>query len=220
MLTKTLVWTGILGTALLSMASTANAGYFDCRHRLVDDIERLHHATEDFYREVRVHEGFTNLAFEAKALLREVDHFCDTARRGGSLSHLRHDFEEVSREMRHVQQEFRRAWHRCHRPDRHVLSSWADVERAFDRVYWDLYERHCGYIQYTCRISNGPDHGHHDDHYSDHRYRPDYGHGHFQPKPRPYPQSGIQIGTKNGKLNVQLGSSAPAWAHMLKGAIK
>ncbi|MEW4563644.1 hypothetical protein AB1K70_14015 [Bremerella sp. JC770] len=218
MLAKTLVWSGILGTALLSMASTANAGYFDHRHRLVSDIERLHHATEDFYREVRFHDGFSRLSLEAKALLREVDHFCDTARRGGSLSHLRHDFEEVSREMRHVQQEFRRAWRSCHRPDRHVLSSWADVERAFDRIYWDLYERHCGYIQYTCRIDNGHHHGHHGGHYHDHRYRPDF--GHHQPKPRPYPQHGIQIGSKDGKINVKLGSGAPGWAHMLKAAIK
>ncbi len=214
MLTKTLVWSGILGAALVSMASTANAGHFDHRHRLVSDIERLHHAAEDFYQEVRFHEGFTSLAFEAKALLREVDHFCDTARRGGSQAHLRHDFEEVSREMRHVQQDFRRAWHSCHRPDRHVLSTWADVERAFDRVYYDLYERHCGYIQYGCKISIGHGHGH----YDDHRYRPDY--GHYQPRPRPYPQSSIHFGTKDGKINVKLGSGAPGWAHMLKGAIK
>ncbi|MBA2114783.1 hypothetical protein [Bremerella alba] len=218
MLTKTFIWTGILGAALLSMASTADAGYFDHRHRLVNDIERLHHATEDFYREIRIHEGFTGLTFEAKALLREVDHFCDTARRGGSLSHLRHDFEEVSREMRHVQSEFRRAWHGCHRPDRHVLSSWADVERAFDRVYYDLYERHCGYIQYSCKISSGHHHGHHKDHYQDHQYRP--GHGHHQPRPRPFPQPSVQIGSKNGKVNVKLGHGAPGWAHILKAAIK
>lgn len=218
MLTKTLVWSGILGATLLSLASTANAGHFDHRHRLVSDIERLHHATEEFYQEVRFHEGFTSLAAEARALLREVDHFCDTAQRNGSLTHLRHDFEEVSREMRHVQQDFRRVWHSCHRPDRHVLSTWADVERAFDRVYFDLYERHCGYIQYGCTISNGHGHGHYDNHYSDHRYRPDY--GHYQPRPRPYPQSGIQIGTQNGQFSVKLGSGAPGWAHMLKGAIK
>ncbi|PQO31295.1 hypothetical protein C5Y96_13210 [Blastopirellula marina] len=218
MLTKTLVWSGILSAALLSMASTANAGHFDHRHRLVDDIERLHHATEEFYQEVRHHEGFSSLTFEAKALLREVDHFCDTARRNGSLTHLRHDFDEVSTEMRHVQHDFRRAWHGCHRPDRHVLSAWAEVERAFDRVYFDLYEAHCGYIQYTCRIGNVHDHGHHDDHYNDHQFRPDY--GHYQPQPRPYPQPGIQFGTKDGKINVKLGNGAPAWAHMLKGAIK
>jgi len=220
MLTKTLVWSGILGTALLSMATTAEAGHFDHRHRLVGDIERLHHDTEDFYREVRFHEGFSGLTFEAKALLREVDHFCETARRGGSLSHLRHDFEEVSREMRHIQQEFRRAWQRCRHPDRHVLSTWADVERAFDRIYFDLYERHCGYIQYHCSLGHGHGHGHHDDHYQDHRYRPDYGYNRPRPRPRPYPQSGIQFGSKDGKINVRLGSGAPGWAHMLKAAIQ
>lgn len=215
MLTKTLLWSGILGTALFSMASTAEAGHWAHRHRLVDDIEHLHHATEDFYREARYHEGFSRLSREAKALLREVDHFCDTARRGGSLSHLRHDFEEVSREMRHVQTEFRRAWHGCHRPDRHVLSSWADVERAFDRIYFDLHESHCGYIQYHCSVGH-VHHGHGSIH--DHRYRP--GHGYHQPRPRPYPQPGISFGSHKGKISVQIGGGAPPWAHMLKAAMK
>ncbi|RCS40692.1 hypothetical protein DTL42_25330 [Bremerella cremea] len=215
MLVKSLLWTGMLGVAMVSLSSTAKADHFIHQGRLVRDIEVLHHAVDDFYREVRFHNRFSDLSTEARALLLEVDHFCDTAQNHGSLRHLKIDFREVSGEMRHVQQEMQRAWHRHHHHhhDGHIQSAWADVERAFDRVYYDLYEAHCGYIQYHCTIQHG--HGHH-------------GHGHYAPGPfvsgnGPFyngNQGGVSFGQKNGKFQVQVQGNAPVWAHLLKAAIK
>ncbi|MEW4454943.1 hypothetical protein AB1L30_19915 [Bremerella sp. JC817] len=209
MLLKTLVWSGVLSVALVSMTSTAQADHFVHRGRLVNDIEHLHHDVEDLYREVRHHKSFGPLAFEAKALLREVDHFCETAQRYGSLSHLKADFREVSDEMRHVQRELRTLWHRFHHHhgDDHILSAWADVERSFDRVYFDLYENHCGFIQYHCVIPVAPGHGHGHGHHG-------HGPGYYQPK------QGVQFGVKNGKVQVHVGGNAPGWAHILKAAMK
>lgn len=212
MLVKSLLWTGMLGVAMVSMSSTAQADHFTHQGRLVRDIEVLHHAVEDFYSEVRHHNRFSNLAGEARALLREVDHFCDTAQHDGGLGHLKADFRDVSREMRHVQQDMQRAWYRYHHHhhDGHIQSAWADVERAFDRVYFDLYESHCGYIQYHCSIGHG--HGH------------QHGHpGPFIPGNGPYyngNQGAVSFGQKNGKFQVQVQGNAPAWAHLLKAAIK
>ncbi|PQO33104.1 hypothetical protein [Blastopirellula marina] len=211
MLVKSLLWTGMLGVAMVSTSSTAQADHFTHQGRLVRDIEVLHHAVDDFYNEVRHHNRFSHLATEARALLREVDHFCDTAQHHGSLGHLKTDFRDVSREMRHVQQDMQRAWRRHHQHhDDHIQLAWANVERAFDRVYFDLYESHCGYIQYHCTIGHGPGH---------HHGNP----GPFIPGNGPYyngNQGAISFGQKNGKIQVQVHGNAPAWAHLLKAAIK
>lgn len=204
MFTKTAIWSGILGAALFSMTGTAQA---DHRHRLVDDIERLHDATEHFYREARIHAGYSHVTAEAKHLLESVDHFCDTAKRGWNPRHLKLDFADVSREMRHAQSEFRRARHVRH--DLHMLQAWAEVERAFDRVYYDLYEQHCSFIHYHCSIpvphvhihgGHGHSHGHGAIHHG--------GQGHH--------------GHHGGGVQVHVGGhhKAPVWAQILHEVLK
>ncbi|MBI1248606.1 hypothetical protein GC197_12295 [bacterium] len=221
MLLKTLVWSGILSVVTFSMVSTAKADHFTCRHRLVDDIEYLHHEVEDFYQEVRYHETYGPLASEARALLNEVDHFCETARRQASLNHLKADFADVSREMKHVQQELRSCWHACHHHhgDQHILQAWINIEQAFDRVYYDLYEAHCGYIQYRCQIPvqqgpiyQNPYYGNGHNHGYNPGYNNGYGNGYGQYKN----QGGMKIGFQNGKVNVQIGGKPAGWGNLIK----
>lgn len=221
MLVKSIIWTGMLGIAMVSLSSTAKADHFTHEGRLVRDIEVLHHAVDDFYHEVDHHRRYSDLAREARALLREVDHFCDTAQRRGGLGHLKADFRSVSREMRHVQQDLYRCWNHYHdhHGESHILSSWARVERAFDRVYYDLYESRCGYIQYHCSIGNGYGHGHGHGHHNGYQ-----GNGPFVPGNASNPfygnQGGVSFGHSNGKFQVRVGGNAPGWAHLLKAAIK
>lgn len=200
MLIKTAIWSGILGAAVVSMTGTAQADHFTHRHRLVDDIQRLHEATDHFHREARIHAGYSHLTSEAKHLLKAIDHFCDTAKTDGSLRHLKLDFQEASTEMRHAQSELRRAWHV--RRDPHMLQAWAAVERAFDRVYFDLYQTHCHFIQYHCTIPVPHVHGGHG--HSGHIHG---GHGH---------------GHHGGGVQVHVGGhhKAPIWAHILHEVLK
>lgn len=206
MLVKSALWTGMLAVAVVSMGSTAKADHFTHQGRLVRDIEILHHAVEDFYDEVHFHNRFSSLAGEARALLRDVDHFCETAQRYGSLSHLRRDFRDVSREMQHVQRDLNRSWRyhsHFHNHDRHILAAWANVERAFDRVYFDLYENHCGFIQYQCSIGGGHGHGHGHGHGG---FNPGHGGGPFIPNNSPfYGNKGISFGVSNGKFQFHIG---------------
>jgi len=229
MLTKWTLLGGLVAATVLTAGTQVEAGNYFNRHQLVRDVEILHHRTEDFYREARYHEGYSHLTKEARHLLSKVDHFCDTARRSGSHRHLQADFQAVSREMKHVQEEFRRAWHR--RQDRHVLRAWAAVESAFDQVYFDLYEGHCGFIQYHCPVrkpslGHHPTHGHHRDrtdihHGNDNRHnarRPD----HRRPNDNRGRNTSPFVQRDSGGVQIQFGNQgrAPVWAQLLNEALK
>jgi len=220
MFTKALVWTGVFAIATFS-TSTANADYFQHKHRLIRDIVLLQHHVRVFHHSVRHQDCYYRIDVESHQLLDDVDHFRRTAIRGGSQWHLRSDFQSIAREMEDIQRLLR------HVRDYRVKRNWVEVERAFDRVYFDLYERHCGFIRNHCSVSKPViDHGH------GHRHgRPDFGrdrrpgpdrrpdtdrdrdrgrdHGHaFQPGQRP--------DSNRGRVEINLKNRAPAWAHLLK----
>ncbi|TWT39462.1 hypothetical protein [Blastopirellula retiformator] len=152
----------LVAAILIAAPQLAQAGHWQFGGRIQSDTYYLHQATHRLHQLIHHRTGFSHLDDKAHHLDEAAAHFAETAAHGGSLSHLRADFQETARELRHVQTLL---IHACHvRNDWLVQQTWADVERAFDRVYYDLYSRHCGFISYTCQIG-----GHFDDH---------HGHGH------------------------------------------
>ncbi|MCC9605621.1 hypothetical protein LOC68_22025 [Blastopirellula sp. JC732] len=152
----------IIAAILFAAPQLAKAGHWEHQGRLESDTYYLHQATHRLHELIHHRTGFSHLDDEAHHLDEAAAHFAETAALGGSLSHLRADFNETARELRHVQSQL---LHACHvRNDWLVQQTWADVERAFDRVYYDLYSRHCGFISYTCQIGGG----HFDDHHHGH----------------------------------------------------
>ncbi|WP_131282313.1 hypothetical protein [Blastopirellula marina] len=182
----------IAAAILFAAPQLANAGYWQYQDRLASDAYQLHQATHRLHGLIHHRTGFSHLDDEALNLDEAAAHFAETARHGGSLSHLRLDFKVASRELQHVQSlitytyRVRRDWA--------VQQAWADVERAFDRVYYDLYSNHCRYVSYTCQIGGViHDHGHdHHDH-----------HGPFHNNTGPF--HGPQIGglIKVGPVTIQ-----------------
>ncbi|MGY8769781.1 MAG: hypothetical protein ACKVH8_15285 [Pirellulales bacterium] len=189
---STTLFAGLLFTAFLAAPQLASAGHFTHQHRLEDDIEALHQASERLHDILHHRAGFSHLDDEAQKMAEAAEHFCDTAQQHGSLSHLRADFNEVMTEFRHVQSELRQAHYAHHSYT--VQRAWVDVERAMDRVYYDLYETHCRYVRYRCSIQISHGHNHYNNHHNG---------GHYN----------------SGPVQIHYQSKAPAWAHILNAAL-
>ncbi|PQO43271.1 hypothetical protein [Blastopirellula marina] len=215
---RSIAFFSIAAAILLAAPQFANAGHWEHQWRLQRDTDQLHHATHVLHELIHHRAGFSHLDEEAHALDEAAAHFAETAALGGNLAHLRADFDETARELRHVQTLINRA---CHvRYDWRVQQTWAAVERAFDRVYYDLYSNHCGFVTYGCQIGGG----HIDDHGHGHG-----GHGQVQPlpQPRPFPinngrHNGQQIGgtIKLGPVTIQtkkvFSNNSSAWNNHFK----
>ncbi|MFI4877065.1 MAG: hypothetical protein ACIALR_17055 [Blastopirellula sp. JB062] len=200
----------IVAALLFAAPQFAQAGHWQHRGRLARDADSLHRATHRLHRLIHHRTGFSQLEEEALRLDDAAAHFAETAHFGGSLAHLRLDFRAAQRELRHVQSLI---LHACHvRHDWVVRDAWAQVERAFDRVYYDLYSTHCGYVSYRCSIGGIHDRPH--DHH--HGRRP----GRIQSPPNKIIQGTIQVGPFQVQAHKVLKKSQHAWKHNLKNAFK
>lgn len=191
---------------LLVAPQLAKADHWEHQWRLQQDTQYLHAATHRLHELIHHRTGFSHLDDEAQALDDAAAHFAETAALGGGLQHLRADFDDTARELRHVQTLINRA---CHvRYDWRVQQTWAEVERAFDRVYYDLYSNHCRYVTYGCQIGGGfENHGHGNN-----------GHGNVNPLPLNNGRGNVQqIGgvIKLGPVTIQtrkvFTNPSPAW---------
>lgn len=237
---KSIVISGVVGAALMSFTASAEAG-FTHRHRLIRDIEVLHEKVECFAREARYQAGFSHLTIEAGDLLHEVDYFCAIAKRSCDDHYrLKRDFQRVAREMQHVQLVFERACR--YRNDPRLVSSWAEVECAFDRVYFDLYECHCDFLRHHAEVEVHH-HGHHHDRFDDRlhgdrrvehpRFRdprlgdsrfsdPRFGDSRFSdPRFGDYRQPSPGFGQPGGvQIDFRGNGPAPIWAQILQQALR